>query len=172
MIIWKTKKELEFMENNIVIKPIGVINTPYTEPKGIPIQGTFEKGITGTVNVFQEYQQGLKDLDGFSHAILLYYFNKSKEETLMSKPFLEDVEHGIFSIRSPHRPNHIGISVVKIEKVKDGIITFSEVDILDGTPLLDIKPYVSHFDHRSNVKNGWIDNHFKDAVIPERTVIK
>jgi len=158
--------------NNIVIKPIGLINTPYKDPKGMPIQGTFEKGIIGTVNVFKEYQAGLKDLDGFSHAILIYYFNKSKEEKLITKPFLEDEEHGIFSIRSPHRPNHIGISIVKIENVKKGVIGFSEVDILDNTPLLDIKPYVSFFDYRNDVKNGWIEKHFKDDLKPERTLIK
>lgn len=156
------------MKKSITIKPIGIINTPYKEPKGIPIQGKFEKGVTGTIRLFPEYRAGLKDIEGFSHLILIYHFNRSKEERLMGKPFLEDVEHGIFAIRSPHRPNHIGFSIVKIKKVKGKTITFSEVDILDGTPLLDIKPYVKHFDSRGKVKNGWIDSHFKTDKIPMR----
>jgi len=77
--------------------------------------------------------------------------------------------HGIFAIRSPHRPNHIGFSIVKLEEVKGNTVTFSEVDILDGTPLLDIKPYVKHFDSRDKVKNGWIGKHFKTGKIPKRT---
>ncbi|MBM3244715.1 MAG: tRNA (N6-threonylcarbamoyladenosine(37)-N6)-methyltransferase TrmO [Candidatus Omnitrophica bacterium] len=153
------------------LKTIGIIHTPYKEPKGIPIQGKFKKGIKGTICLFPQYQAGLKDIENFSHLILIYYFNRSKEERLMGKPFLEDVEHGIFAIRSPHRPNHIGFSIVKLEKVKEGIITFSEVDILDKTPLLDIKPYVKHFDSRDKTKSGWIEKHFKGCVKPKRTVI-
>ena len=160
------------MKEKIEIKPIGIIHTPYKEPKGIPIQGKFEKGIIGRVELFPEYSQGLKDIEGFSHIILVYYFNRSKDEKLISKSFLEDEPHGIFAIRSPHRPNHIGFSIVKIEKIKDNNITFSEVDILDHTPLLDIKPYVSHFDSRENVKNGWLDKHFKSGKIPKRTKLK
>jgi len=157
------------MNKSITIKPIGIINTPYREPKGIPIQGKFEKGVTGTIRLLPKYQAGLKDIEGFSHIILIYLFNRSKEDRLTGKPFLEDVEHGIFAIRSPHRPNHIGFSIVKIKEVKGVTITFSEVDILDSTPLLDIKPYVKHFDSRNKVRNGWIDKHFKTGKIPKRT---
>ncbi|MBN2452923.1 MAG: tRNA (N6-threonylcarbamoyladenosine(37)-N6)-methyltransferase TrmO [Candidatus Omnitrophica bacterium] len=160
------------MKKSITIKPIGIINTPYKEPKGIPIQGKFKRGVIGTVRVFPEYQAGLKDVEGFSHIILIYHFNRSSEERLMGKPFLEDTEHGIFAIRSPHRPNHIGFSIVKLKSVKKNILTFSEVDILDGTPLLDIKPYVKHFDSREKIKNGWIDKHFKSGNIPKRTRLK
>jgi tRNA-Thr(GGU) m(6)t(6)A37 methyltransferase TsaA len=159
------------MKEKITIKSIGIINTPYKEPKGIPIQGKFKRGVTGTVRVFPEYKAGLKDIEGFSHVILVYHFNRSKEEKLTGRPFLEDTEHGIFAIRSPHRPNHIGFSIVKLKSIKGNIITFSEVDILDGTPLLDIKPYVKHFDSRDNVKNGWIDKHFKKGKIPTRTLL-
>lgn len=157
------------MKRDFIVKPIGVIRTPYKEPKGIPIQGKFEKGVTGTANVFPEYQEGLRDIEGFSHVYLIYHFDRAKEEKLVGKPFLEDAEHGIFAIRSPMRPNRIGVSVVKLEKVEGNAVTFSEVDILDGTPLLDIKPYVSHFDSRENVRNGWIEKHFSDGVIPKRT---
>ncbi|MBN1794949.1 MAG: tRNA (N6-threonylcarbamoyladenosine(37)-N6)-methyltransferase TrmO [Candidatus Omnitrophica bacterium] len=160
------------MKNDIRIKPIGIIHTPYKEPKGIPIQGKFEKDITGQTEVFLEYQQGLKDIKEFSHIILIYYFDRSTKETLISKPFLEDETHGIFAIRSPHRPNHIGISIVKLVKLEKNIITFSEVDILDGTPLLDIKPYISHFDSRENVKNGWLDKHFKSGKLPKRVKLE
>ena len=156
----------------IIIKPIGIIHTPYKEPKGIPIQGKFKKGVRGTVRLFPEYQAGLKDIEGFSHVILIYYFDRSKEKRLTSRPFLEDETHGIFAIRSPHRPNHIGFSIVKLEKVEKNMITFSEVDMLDGTPLLDIKPYVLHFDSREDVKNGWLEKHFESGEIPKRVKLE
>ncbi len=149
-----------------------MIHTPYDTPKGMPIQGEFEKNVIGQAELFAEYQAGLKDIEGFSHVILIYYFDRSKDEKLIALPFLEDEEHGIFSIRSPHRPNHIGISIVKLEKVEKNIITFSEVDILNGTPLLDVKPYVLYFDSRENVKNGWIEKHFKNGNVPERITLK
>ena len=156
------------MKEEIKLNPIGIIHTPYKESKGMPIQGKFEKGVTGRLELFTEYQDGLKDIEGFSHIILIYYFDRSKDEKLIAKPFLEDETHGIFAIRSPHRPNHVGVSIVKLEKVEENIVTFSEVDILDGTPLLDIKPYVSHFDSRENVINGWLDKHFRKGQIPKR----
>ncbi len=159
------------MEKGIKIKPIGIINTPYKEPKGMPIQGKFEKGVTGTIHLFPEYKAGLKDIEGFSHLILIYHFNHSKKESLLGMPFLEDKQHGIFAIRSPHRPNHIGFSIVKLESVKDNLITFSEVDMLDETPLIDLKPYVAHFDSRKNAKNGWIDKHFNKRRVPKRTKV-
>ena len=160
------------MKSAIKLKPIGVIRTPYKESKGMPIQGKFKRGVTGTARVFPEYKDGLKDIEGFSHVILIYYFHRSKEEQFLGKPFLEDIKHGIFAIRSPHRPNHIGFSIVKLEGVEKNVVKFSEVDILDGTPLLDIKPYVSHFDSRKNVKNGWLKKHFKNGKIPKRTKLK
>jgi len=147
------------MEKEIILKPIGIIHTPYKEPKGMPIQGKFEKDIEGQIEIFPNCIQGLKDIEGFSHLILIYYFDKAKEEKLIGKPFLEDEPHGIFAIRSPMRPNHIGLSIVKLEKIEENKITFSEVDILNNTPLLDIKPYISHFDAREDVKSGWLDKH-------------
>jgi len=155
------------MRKEIKLKPIGVIYTPYKELKGMPIQGKFKKGIRGTIRLFPKYRTGLKDIEGFSHLILLYYFDRSKKEELIAKPFLEDKEHGIFAIRSPHRPNHIGLSIIKLEEIKDNTIIFSEVDILNNTPLLDIKPYVKYFDSRHEVKSGWIEKHFKKGQIPK-----
>ena len=160
------------MEKEIRLKPIGIIHTPYKEPKGMPIQGKFEEGVIGHVELFPEYEDGLKDIEGFSHIVLIYYFDRSDDDKLVSRPFLEDEPHGIFAIRSPHRPNHIGFSIVKLKKVEKNIVAFSEVDILDGTPLLDIKPYVSYFDSRINVKNGWLQKHFADGNIPKRTKLK
>ena len=159
------------MEKEIKIKSIGIIRTPYKEPQGMPIQGKFDKKVKGKADLFPKYTKGLKDIKGFSHVILIYYFDRANEEILIGKPFLEDEVHGIFAIRSPMRPNHIGFSVVRVEKVEDNGIIFSEVDILDNTPLLDIKPYVSHFDSRENVKNGWIDKHFTSLKIPKRIKI-
>jgi len=160
------------MDTKITIRPIGIIHTPYKTTEGMPIQGAFEEKVTGTVELFQEYKEGLKDVDEFSHLILIYHFNRAKEEKLLGKPFLEDGVHGIFSIRGPMRPNHIGFSIVKLQKIEDNVITFSEVDILDETPLLDIKPYVAYFDSRENTKNGWLEKHFKGGKIPKRTRLK
>ena len=160
------------MDTRITIKPIGKIHTPYKTTEGMPIQGAFEEKVTGTVELFQEYKEGLKDFEGFSHLILIYQFNRAKEEKLLGKPYLEDEVHGIFAIRGPRRPNHIGFSIVKVKKIEDNVITFSEVDILDETPVLDIKPYIAYFDSRENTKNGWLEKHFVDGEIPKRTRIK
>ncbi|MFC1782393.1 tRNA (N6-threonylcarbamoyladenosine(37)-N6)-methyltransferase TrmO [Planctomycetota bacterium] len=156
----------------ITIHPIGVIHSPYKEPKDIPIQGTFKSEVEAWIELKEKYMLGLKDLDGFSHAIILYYFHKSQRQELVAKPFLEQVKHGIFAIRSPHRPNHIGISIVKIKSIEGNKIYFTEVDMLDGTPLLDIKPYVKHFDQRKDVISGWVDKHFANGETPDKTIIK
>lgn len=156
---------------NITIKPIGIIHTPYKTTKDIPIQGIFKNNIEGFLKLNEEYCDGLKDLDTFSHAILLYYFDRSKREDLISQPFLENEKHGIFAIRSPHRPNHIGLSIVKIKKIIENKVYFTEVDMLDKTPLLDIKPFVKQFDNRENVVSGWVDKHFKNDNIHDRVIL-
>ena len=140
------------------MKPIGVIHTPYTDVAGMPIQGVFDRSVTATATVWPEYEEGLKDIQGFSHLILIYYFNRSKTTVCVGTPFLENKPHGIFAIRGPHRPNHIGFSVVQCENVSGRTLTFSEVDMLDGTPLLDIKPYVSAFDVYEVEKSGRTEN--------------
>jgi len=150
------------------IRPIGIIRTPYKDPKKVPIQGKFERFIKGRIELFPKYRPGLKDIEEFSHLILIYYFHRAKKEKILAQPFLEDETHGIFAIRSPIRPNHIGISIVKLEKVVDNVITFSEVDILDRTPLLDIKPFISYYDSRKSVKNGWLDKHFEKGKLPKK----
>jgi len=144
----------------IEMTPIGVIHSPYKDTKDIPIQGKFKPEVKAYIKLKSKYAQGLKDLDGFSHAIIIYFFHKSQKEEILGKPFLENKEHGIFAIRGPHRPNHIGLSVVKIDIIKNDELHFSEVDMLDGTPVLDIKPYVKHFDGRDSIICGWLDKHF------------
>ena len=124
------------------------------------------------IELEEEYGAGLKDLDGFSHAIIIYYFHKSQKEEVIGKPFLEDKEHGIFAIRSPHRPNHIGLSVVKIEEIEDNKLHFSEVDVLDQTPVLDIKPYVKYFDVRADVVSGWLDKHLESGYASDKIILK
>jgi len=158
--------------DKLVMHPIGVIHSPYKKPKDIPIQGTFKSDVEAWIELKEEYAVGLKDLDGFSHAMVLYYFHKSDREELEGMPFLEEVKHGIFAIRSPHRPNHIGLSVVKIKNIQANKMHFTEVDVLDGTPVLDIKPYIGHFDQRDSVICGWVDKHFEKGNIPDKTIIK
>jgi len=156
----------------VTLNPIGVVHSPYSGPENKPVQGIFKPEPTAWVELGEEYCSGLKDLDGFSHAILIYYFHKSQKELIQASPLLEDDLHGVFAIRSPYRPNHLGLSVVKIHGVDGNKLHFSEVDILDGTPVLDIKPYVKYFDVRDNVVSGWLDKHFKDGTIPERVILK
>lgn len=137
-------------------KPIGIIHSPFKQPKGTPIQPTGGKNIDATVELFPEYADGLKDLDGFSHIILIYHFHLSKEGPLIAKPFLDDKEHGIFAIRGPARPNPIGMSVTRLTGIEGNKLYIQDIDIVDGTPLLDIKPYVPEFDMKEAVKIGWL----------------
>ena len=160
------------MTDSIEIRPIGVIHTPYSSHDEIPIQGRFKPDVEAWLELKEEYEAGLKDLDGFSYAILLYHFHRSDKVTVTGQPFLENAPHGIFAIRSPHRPNHIGLSTVKIRRIEGLRLYFTHVDMLDGTPLLDIKPYVTHFDCFNDAKCGWIDKHFADGGISEKAVKK
>jgi tRNA-Thr(GGU) m(6)t(6)A37 methyltransferase TsaA len=139
----------------VTLSPIGVIHSPHTREKRTPIQPVYAEGIKGTVEVFSEYAEGLRDIEGFSHIYLIYYFHRAKPIRLIVKPYLEDAFHGVFATRTPHRPNPIGLSVVRLVERKGNILHIEDVDILDGTPLLDVKPYISRFDHRENVHNGW-----------------
>ena len=145
-----------------IFKPIGIIHSPFKEPKGTPIQPTGAKDVEGTVTVFPEYSEGLKDLDGFSHIILLYCFHLSKGFSLKVKPFLDDEMHGVFSTRAPSRPNPIGLSIVQLNKIENAKLFIQGLDIVDGTPLLDIKPYVQDFDHRERTIKGWLEKNVKD----------
>lgn len=147
------------MENhNLIIHPIGIIRTPHKEPSKTPIQPVFSQGVRGTVEIDPRYADGLRDLKTFSHIFLIYYFHRSKEMKLVLKPYLEDKERGVFSTRAPHRPNPIGFSLVKLLSIENTILHIEDVDILDETPLLDIKPYIQRFDTREDVNSGWQDH--------------
>jgi len=141
--------------NEITYKPIGVVHSPFKEPKNVPIQAAASKGTKGTIEVNPEYTEGLKDLEGFSHIILLYHFSLVKTCSLEVKPFLDDNLHGVFATRSPARPNAIGISTVRLTRIENNTLHIQDIDILDDTPLLDIKPYVPKFDNRTTTKIGW-----------------
>ncbi len=141
----------------IELEPIGVIHTPFTDLEGMPIQPAGAAGVRGRVEVFEEYRAGLKDLDGFSHIILLYYFHRSRGYELEVVPFMDSEPRGLFATRAPRRPNPIGLSVVQLDGVEDGVLLVQNVDILDGTPLLDIKPYVPEFDQPDRVRTGWLE---------------
>ena len=146
---------------SIKLKPIGIIHSPFTEPKGIPIQPTAGKDIQGTVEVFSEYAGGLKDLDGFSHIVLVCYFHLAKEYSLEVIPFMDDQFHGVFATRAPSRPNPIGLSVVRLDKIEGNILHIRDLDIVDDTPLLDIKPYVSAFVPGDVQRTGWLERNVK-----------
>ena len=143
--------------NDIRYKPIGIVHSPFREPKGTPIQPPGAKGVKGTVEVFQEYAEGLKDIEGFSHIILLYHFHLSRGTALVVKPYMDNEAHGVFAMRGPSRPNAIGVSVVNLLKVEGNTLHIQDMDIVDGTPLLDIKPYVPEFDAREVTGIGWLE---------------
>lgn len=136
--------------------PIGIIRSPFKELEGMPIQPAGAAGVKGTVEMLGDFQEGLKDLDGFSHIILLYHFHRSHGFNLTVVPFLDPKPRGVFATRAPKRPNAIGLSVVQLDKIKDTILHIQNVDILDGTPLLDIKPYVPEFEAPVEVRTGWV----------------
>lgn len=141
-----------------IYKPIGIIHTPFKDIQDMPIQPVAARGIKGEIELYKGYIAGLKDLDGFSHITLLYHFHKVKRAELQVVPFMDKEKRGIFSCKAPKRPNPIGISTVKLLNIKNNRIFIEEVDMLDGTPLLDIKPFHPLFDNRDGVKTGWLNN--------------
>ena len=138
------------------MRPIGVIHSPFTKPDDTPIQAA-RSHAGGTLEVYPDFADGLEDIEGFSHIHLLYAFHQSSGYTLSVKPFLDDQEHGVFATRHPRRPNPIGMSIVRLVSRRGNLLTVEGVDMLDGTPLLDIKPYVPEFDVCSNVRTGWYE---------------
>jgi len=139
------------------MQPIGLIHTPFTDLAGMPIQPAGAAGVSGTVVVFDEYQAGLKDLDGFSHIVLLYVFHGSQGFKLQVVPFMDNEPRGVFATRAPKRPNPIGLSVVQLDGIENGMLHIRNVDMVDGTPLLDIKPYVPEFDSQAKARTGWLE---------------
>jgi tRNA-Thr(GGU) m(6)t(6)A37 methyltransferase TsaA len=159
----------------IIFHPIGTIHTPFQDLADMPIQPSGEASAAGTIEIFPQFSAGLKDLEGFSHIIVLYYFHQAKPLQLQVVPFLDSEPRGIFATRAPLRPNPIGLSVVRLQRIEGSLLFVERLDALDGTPLLDIKPYVPEFDERENVRIGWLeqargkarfarsDNRFKDS---------
>jgi tRNA-Thr(GGU) m(6)t(6)A37 methyltransferase TsaA len=138
-------------------RPIGVVHSPFKDIRGMPIQPTGAAGIQARLEIFTEFAAGLKDIEGFSHLILLYHFHQVQAASLAVTPFLDSEPHGIFATRAPKRPNPIGLSIVKLVDVADNILTITNADLLDGTPVLDIKPYVPEFDYYPVERVGWLE---------------
>ena len=147
----------ELKEIKIEYQPLGLIHTPFKKTEGMPIQPAGARGVCGTVEVFPEYAEGLQDLLGFSHIMLLYHFHQSTDSPLLVTPFMDSQPRGVFATRAPNRPNPIGISVVKLIKIEGRNLHVENVDVLNETPLLDIKPYVPEFDHHQADRIGWLE---------------
>jgi tRNA-Thr(GGU) m(6)t(6)A37 methyltransferase TsaA len=145
------------MKRCITYTPVGIIHSEHTVPEKTPIQPIYASGCKGTVDVFPEYAEGLKNLEGFSHIYLLYHLDRVNEVRLKTSPFLQNAEHGIFATRAPWRPNPIGMSIVRLTRREGNVLYIEGVDVLDGTPLLDIKPYTARFDHIQTDRDGWLD---------------
>jgi len=155
-------RSVTLRKKKIQLKPIGIIHSPFKKIVGIPIQTVFSDKGNGTVELLPEYKEGLKDLEGFSHIILIYYFHRSKGYRLICRPFLDRVERGVFATRAPARPNPIGLSIVRVKKIRGNMIKVASLDILDGTPLIDIKPYIPQFDAPRVLKGGWLEKAYKN----------
>lgn len=140
----------------ITYRPIGIIRSPFKEPAGMPVQPAAAEGVAGRVELEPGYAGGLKDIDGFSHIFLIYHFHLSEGWSPMVRPYLDDTLHGVFATRAPRRPNAIGISVVRLVRVEGNILYIENVDIADGTPLLDIKPYIPDVDAVEVERVGWL----------------
>ena len=144
-------------ENKIEFKPIGIIHSPFKKPGEAPTSTNRGEGVEGTIELYPEYQQGLADLDGFSHITLVFYLHLSEGYNLMVTPHLDHRKRGLFATRSPHRPNPIAVSVVRLLKIEGTTLHIAGLDMLDGTPLLDIKPYIPRGEKDNFVKIGWLE---------------
>lgn len=138
------------------VEPIGIIHTPFKHKKDESTR-RFGSRVVGTIEVFKKYKDGLCDIDGFSHIVLIFRFHRSRGYRLKVKPFLDDKLRGLFATRAPRRPNQLGVSIVKLMKRRGNILTVKGVDMLDGTPLLDIKPYIPNSNPKRGVRIGWLE---------------
>ncbi len=150
------------------IRPIGVIRTSFATKEEAPIQGAFHPDAEGEVELFGEFGEGLRDIELFSHIILIYHFDRSGKVQLVRTPFLDDTPHGIFATRHPCRPNGIGITIVRLLRREGNVLHVRGADVLDGTPLLDVKPYVPRFDSYPDASEGWLAGKQKRAKPPGR----
>lgn len=144
--------------NPIAVSPIGVIHSEHVKAEATPIQPCYAKGCQGVVEIFPEYAEGLKDVEGFSHLFLIYSFHRAGPALLTVTPFLDDEPRGVFATRYPRRPNHLGLSLVRLERREGNKLFVKDLDVLDGTPLLDIKPFRPQFDVVTKAKAGWMEN--------------
>ncbi len=141
----------------VIYTPIGIIHTTFNRLEEMPIQPTSAISGPGVVEIFPEFTDALKDLEGFSHIYLLYHFHKVRQSQLVVTPFLDSTPHGIFATRAPSRPNPLGLSLVRLIRIDNNLIHVEGVDVLNETPLLDIKPYVPEFEHIHDVRIGWLE---------------
>jgi tRNA-Thr(GGU) m(6)t(6)A37 methyltransferase TsaA len=157
----------------LTLTPVGIIHSEHAEPGLTPIQSVCAQGSAGVVEVYPEFEEGLDDIEGFSHLHLIYWLHRAGEATnalsgersLRVVPFLDDVPHGIFATRSPIRPNPLGLSVVRLVERRGRELVVEDLDVLDGTPLLDIKPYVEGFDLRVGTRGGWTEQVSSDEFL-------
>ncbi len=150
------------------LKPIGIIRSPYQVKEETPIQGRFASSNRGRVEVFEEYAEGLKDIETFSHIFLMYYFDRADDVKLVRPTFLDDQSHGVFASRHPCRPNGIGMTIVRLWERKANLLAVSGIDVLDATPLLDIKPYIPRFDCLAEATEGWVADKKERPKPPRR----
>lgn len=148
----------------IQYQPIGYFTTPFKEMLGMPIQPSGAKGIYGAITILPEYREGLRDLEGFSHVFVLYHLHEIRGYDLMVTPFLDNRRHGVFATRSPKRPNPIGLSVMRLDAISEDMLILENVDVLDQTPVIDIKPYVPDFDIWQVSAIGWFEGRSDNAV--------
>lgn len=154
--------------HDFIFRPIGVIHSPFVRAEGTPIQSSMAKGTEGSVEIFEEFAPGLLDLEGFDRIWLLYWFDRIVTARLVLTPFLDQREHGIFATRSPCRPNAIGLSCVRLLSVEGNRLRVGELDIVAGTPLLDIKPYVPDFDRFEVGRVGWLEGKTRQPVLADQ----
>ena len=145
------------MPGEIALTPIGVVRTPFADHAGMPIQTVAAKGVRGRIELNPEYAGGLADLDGFTFLHLITYLDRTGPASLRVTPYLDTTERGVFATRSPKRPNPLGLSLVRLTGIEGAVLHVEELDLLDGTPLLDIKPYVPPFDERPDARYGWFE---------------
>lgn len=157
------------MKNEVCLKLIGTLHTPHQVLSDMPVQPVGAREVQGVAELWPEYAAGLTDLDGFSHAILLYHLHQVKQHKLMLTPFMDTVEHGIFATRSPCRPAAIGLSIVRVLRVENGTLIFTGADMLDGSPLIDIKPFFGPVDNQPDAVSGWLENKRTDIAETHRS---
>jgi len=142
----------------IEFNPIGIIHSPYKDSVGIPRQAAGVRDVTGEIELYPDYEPGLEDLEEFSHIVVVFYLHLVRSLSLKASPPWDNKQHGVFATRSPYRPNPIGISIVKLGKIRGNRLFIKGIDMADQTPVLDIKPYVPSLNPTDSVRTGWLEN--------------